>query len=150
MKKLSILAFAMGLMAFTACSEKKAPAPAPAQAEQTVVTDSAFQAAAAGEYKSADVGVGSQDDILQIKVQQLAADEAEQHIHQHHDTREHQQQRRLLDDLDDGGGHADDEQELKVIAQPHQKLGHQGVQQEIIRRADGRPYCRKQRADDAV
>ncbi|MCF2610462.1 hypothetical protein I6E75_09455 [Prevotella copri] len=54
MKKLSILAFAMGLMAFTACSEKKAPAPAPVQAEQTVVTDSAFQAAAAGEYKSAD------------------------------------------------------------------------------------------------
>lgn len=56
MKKLSILAFAMGLIAFTACSEKKAPAPAPApaQAEQTVVTDSAFQAAAAGEYKSAD------------------------------------------------------------------------------------------------
>ena len=48
MKKLSILAFAMGLIAFTACSEKKAPAPAPAQAEQTVVTDSAFQAAAAG------------------------------------------------------------------------------------------------------
>lgn len=52
MKKLSILAFAMGLIAFTACSEKKAPAQA--QAEQTVVTDSAFQAAAAGEYKSAD------------------------------------------------------------------------------------------------
>lgn len=26
MKKLSILAFAMGLIAFTACSEKKAPA----------------------------------------------------------------------------------------------------------------------------
>ena len=52
MKKLSILAFAMSLIAFTACSEKKAPAPA--QAEQTVVTDSAFQAAAAGEYKSAD------------------------------------------------------------------------------------------------
>ena len=45
MKKLSILAFAMGLIAFTACSEKKAPAQAPAQAEQTVVTDSAFQAA---------------------------------------------------------------------------------------------------------
>lgn len=54
MKKLSILAFAMGLIAFTACSEKKAPAQAPAQTEQTVVTDSAFQAAAAGEYKSAD------------------------------------------------------------------------------------------------
>jgi hypothetical protein len=54
MKKLSILAFALGLIAFTACSEKKAPAPVPAQAEQTVVTDSAFQAAAAGEYKSAD------------------------------------------------------------------------------------------------
>ena len=52
MKKLSILAFALGLIAFTACSEKKAPAPA--QTEQTVVTDSAFQAAAAGEYKSAD------------------------------------------------------------------------------------------------
>ncbi|HBF04724.1 MAG TPA: hypothetical protein DDW28_00925 [Prevotella sp.] len=44
----------MGLLAFTACSEKKATNPAPAQAEQTVVKDSAFQQAAAGEYKSAD------------------------------------------------------------------------------------------------
>lgn len=54
MKKLTIAAFAMGLLAFTACSEKKAANPAPAQAEQTVVKDSAFQQAAAGEYKSAD------------------------------------------------------------------------------------------------
>ncbi len=54
MKKLIIAAFAMGLLAFTACSEKKATNPAPAQAEQTVVKDSAFQQAAAGEYKSAD------------------------------------------------------------------------------------------------
>ena len=54
MKKLTIAAFAMGLLAFTACSEKKATNPAPAQAEQTVVKDSAFQQAAAGEYKSAD------------------------------------------------------------------------------------------------
>lgn len=53
MKKLTILAIAMGMVAFTACSEKKA-APVSAQAEQTVVEDSAFQAAAAGEYKSAD------------------------------------------------------------------------------------------------
>ncbi len=54
MKKLTIAAFAMGLLAFTACSEKKAANQAPAQAEQTVVEDSAFQQAAAGEYKSAD------------------------------------------------------------------------------------------------
>ena len=54
MKKLTIAAFAMGILAFTACSEKKAANPAPAQAEQTVVEDSAFQQAAAGEYKSAD------------------------------------------------------------------------------------------------
>ena len=49
MKKLSILAFAMGLIAFTACSEKKAPAPAPTQAEQTVVTDSALPAKPEGK-----------------------------------------------------------------------------------------------------
>ena len=35
MKKLSILAFAMGLIDFTACSEKKAPAQAPAPVSYT-------------------------------------------------------------------------------------------------------------------
>lgn len=56
MKKLTLMAFAMGMLAFTACSEKKAAAPAEAAApvEEEVVTDSAFQAAAAGDYKSAD------------------------------------------------------------------------------------------------
>ena len=49
------MAFAMGMLAFTACSEKKAAAPAEAAAPvEEVVTDSAFQAAAAGDYKSAD------------------------------------------------------------------------------------------------
>ena len=54
MKKLSILAIAMGMLAFTACSEKKAPAQPAQQAEQTVITDSAAQKAIAGDYKSAD------------------------------------------------------------------------------------------------
>ncbi len=54
MKKLSILAIAMSMLAFTACSEKKAPAQPAAQAEQTVITDSAAQQAIAGDYKSAD------------------------------------------------------------------------------------------------
>lgn len=55
MKKLTMMAFAMGMLAFTACSEKKAaPAAATAQVNETVITDSAFQQAAAGEYKSAD------------------------------------------------------------------------------------------------
>ena len=49
MKKLTLMAFALGMLAFTACSEKKAAAPV-----EEVVTDSAFQAAAAGDYKSAD------------------------------------------------------------------------------------------------
>lgn len=53
MKKLSILAIAMGMLAFTACSEKKAPQ-AVQPVEEAVVTDSAFQQAAAGDYKSAD------------------------------------------------------------------------------------------------
>lgn len=53
MKKILIFTFALGMIAFTSCSEKKAAtAQAPAQAE--VVTDSAFQNAAAGDYKSYD------------------------------------------------------------------------------------------------
>ena len=55
MKKLTMMAFAMGMLAFTACSEKKTAAPAAEGAPvEEVVTDSAFQAAAAGDYKSAD------------------------------------------------------------------------------------------------
>lgn len=53
MKKLTFMAIAMGVLAFASCSEKK-PAAAPAQAEETVVEDSAYQQAIAGEYKSAD------------------------------------------------------------------------------------------------
>ena len=50
---MTFMAIAMGLLAFTACSEKKAPATPVAQTEE-IVKDSAFQQAAAGEYKSAD------------------------------------------------------------------------------------------------
>ena len=53
MKKLTLMAIAMGMLAFTACTEKK-PAAAPATQVEEVVTDSAFQQAVAGEYKSAD------------------------------------------------------------------------------------------------
>lgn len=54
MKKLTFMAIAMGMLLFAACSEKKAQHAAAQQPEQTVVTDSAFQQAAAGDYKSAD------------------------------------------------------------------------------------------------
>lgn len=53
MKKLTLMAIAMGMLAFTACTEKK-PAAAPAAQVEEMVTDSAFQQAVAGEYKSAD------------------------------------------------------------------------------------------------
>lgn len=55
MKKTTIVALAIGAVVFAACSGKKTEAPQPAQpVKQTVVEDSAFQQAAAGEYKSAD------------------------------------------------------------------------------------------------
>lgn len=54
MKKLTIMAIAMGMLVFAACSEKKTQPATAQQTEQTVVTDSAFQQAAAGDYKSAD------------------------------------------------------------------------------------------------
>ena len=47
MKKLTLMAIAMGMLAFTACTEKK-PAAAPATQVEEVVTDSAFQQAVAG------------------------------------------------------------------------------------------------------
>lgn len=54
MKKLTFMAIAMGMLVFAACSEKKTQPATAQQPEQTVVTDSAFQQAAAGDYKSAD------------------------------------------------------------------------------------------------
>lgn len=54
MKKLTFMAIAMSMLLFAACSEKKTQPAAAQQPEQTVVTDSAFQQAAAGDYKSAD------------------------------------------------------------------------------------------------
>ena len=54
MKKVTILAFAMGLLAITACNNKKEAKQAATPTEQTVVTDSAFQKSAAGDYKSLD------------------------------------------------------------------------------------------------
>lgn len=55
MKKLTFMAIAMSMLAFTACSEKKAaPAETPTTTEVEEIKDSTFQAAAAGDYKSAD------------------------------------------------------------------------------------------------
>lgn len=55
MKKLTIMAFAMGVLAFTACSEKKTQEAVQQPTEvETVVTDSAFQQKAAGDYKTPD------------------------------------------------------------------------------------------------
>lgn len=56
MKKLSIIALSLGLLSITACNSKKAETPAPTQQEtvEEVITDSAFQQKAAGDYKSPD------------------------------------------------------------------------------------------------
>lgn len=54
MKKLTIMAIAMGALAFTACSEKKAPEAAQPTEVETAVTDSAFQKKAAGDYSTPD------------------------------------------------------------------------------------------------
>lgn len=54
MKKSMIVAFGLGLLTIVSCNSKKADAPAAAPAEKEVVTDSAFQASAAGDYKSLD------------------------------------------------------------------------------------------------
>lgn len=55
MKKSIFFALALGLLTIASCSEKK-PAEAQPAAEQTVevITDSAFQATAAGDYKTPD------------------------------------------------------------------------------------------------
>lgn len=54
MKKLTFMAIAMGMLALAACSEKKTQSATEQLPEKTIVTDSAFQQAAAGDYKSAD------------------------------------------------------------------------------------------------
>lgn len=54
MKKLSIVALALGLLTITACNNKKAETAAPAQAEVEVIKDSVYQEKVAGEYKSLD------------------------------------------------------------------------------------------------
>jgi len=55
MKKVTFMAIAMGMLAFTACSEKKTQEAAKQPAEvETVITDSAFQKKAAGDYKTPD------------------------------------------------------------------------------------------------
>ena len=53
MKKITFMAIAMGLFAFTACQQTKKEAPA-AEPVVEVITDSATQQKVAGEYKSAD------------------------------------------------------------------------------------------------
>lgn len=56
MKKLTIMAIALGALTFAACSEKKTQEPAqqPTEVKEAVITDSAFQQKAAGSYKSPD------------------------------------------------------------------------------------------------
>lgn len=53
MKKMTFMAIAMGLFAFTACQQTKKEAPA-AEPVVEVITDSATQQKVAGEYKSVD------------------------------------------------------------------------------------------------
>ena len=53
MKKMTFMAIAIGLFAFTACQQTKKEAPA-AEPVVEVITDSATQQKVAGEYKSAD------------------------------------------------------------------------------------------------
>ena len=55
MKKVTFIALALGLLTIVSCGEKKAEAPAPAAAPvEEVITDSATQAKAAGDYCSPD------------------------------------------------------------------------------------------------
>src|SRR5699024_3790786 len=66
---------------------------------------------AGGGSGPADIGVGGQDGVLQIRLEELGGAEAEQHVHNDHDQAQHQQQRGLGDHGVDVGGNADDEQE---------------------------------------
>ena len=77
MKKLSIVALALGLLTITACNNKKEEAKAPAKAEVEVITDSAFQEKVAGEYKSLEQGLdrlckGLQQGVLQVGLRDKA------------------------------------------------------------------------------
>lgn len=54
MKKITFLAFAVGILTITACNSKKESKTEVVPAEQTAVSDSAFQKAALGDYKSLD------------------------------------------------------------------------------------------------
>lgn len=53
MKKIAILAFALGMVCLTACNNKKA-CEEPVNVEVKAITDSTAQAAIAGDYKSYD------------------------------------------------------------------------------------------------
>lgn len=54
MKKTIIFTMALSIMTLVSCSDKKTTSPTPQAVENTAITDSAFQNAAAGEYKSYD------------------------------------------------------------------------------------------------
>ena len=60
---------------------------------------------------AADVGVGSDDGILQRSLAQLGANEAEDHVHDDHDEAQDQEQGGLGDNGHDVGGNTDDKQE---------------------------------------
>ena len=54
MKNLMIVALGLGLLTISACTNSKKANTSAVPAEQEIVTDSAFQQAAAGDYKSLD------------------------------------------------------------------------------------------------
>lgn len=54
MKKTIIFTMVLGMVTLASCSDKKTPSATPQTVEETTITDSVFQSAAAGEYKSYD------------------------------------------------------------------------------------------------
>ena len=61
--------------------------------------------------RSTNVGIGSEDDVLKIELEQLAKNKADQHVDDDHDRTEHKEQRRFAQNLWDRRWHADDEKE---------------------------------------
>lgn len=61
--------------------------------------------------RATDVGIGCKDDLLEGAADELTADEAEEHVDDHHQEAEDEKQRCLLDDEWDRCRHTDDEEE---------------------------------------
>lgn len=61
--------------------------------------------------RATDVGIGRKDDLLEGAADELSADEAEEHVDNHHQEAEDEKQRCLLDDERDRRRYTDDEEE---------------------------------------